>query len=613
MKYRADIDGLRTIAVLSVFLFHLGIAGFSGGFVGVDVFFVISGYVIARSLEDNLDRGRFSVWGFYNKRIRRIFPALFATMLATLVISYFMLLPEFFTNFSESLSASAAFVSNIYFWREWGYFSPDSMTKPLLHTWSLSVEEQYYIFAPLFTWLVYSFFHRKWRMVLLPILLISLALSIVAMTKAPTANFFLLPTRAWELLLGALLAHSPPMPLRSKTMREILGALAICMIGYAVFMFDNGTPFPGYNAIFPCFGAAMLIYLGQSGGSSINTAISQRAMAATGKISYSLYLVHWPLISFAYFITLAPPTPLQALGILVLGFILATLSWRFIEQPFRSPRYWDTRNVICAGLAAIVVFAAVGVVGIKTKGLPSRFSDYHHVEIAGSNHDGWKAGTCFLEDNLDVTKWNEKACTLVKGGHKKVLLWGDSFAGHYVQGIVANKNKIPYTVIQYSGAGCPPMLDYNGFNAAPCRAFNQHALDIIRENKIDTVILAGRWQNQKRKDLVWLQSTLAELEKMKVKTYLIGQSPEFPIDIQPLAYYKGAADKTNVYFDSSYNDDLRKMAGIAQFIDPMEKLCDGVVCPFRDGREFLFQDATHLSKEGSRRAVLSYFPLISHP
>lgn len=610
MKYRADIDGLRAIAVLSVFLFHLGIAGFSGGFVGVDIFFVISGYVIARSIEDDLDYGRFSVWRFYNKRIRRIFPALFATLVMTWAASYILLLPEFFKNFSESFTASAAFVSNIYFWREWGYFSPDSMTKPLLHTWSLSVEEQYYIFAPLFTWVIYSFFHRKWRVTLLPLLLISLGLSIFAMTKAPTANFYLLPTRAWELLLGALLAHSSPNPLRSKSAREILGVVALCLIACPIFLFSNATPFPGYNALPPCLGAAILIYLGQSGSSLVNRAISIPVMTATGKISYSLYLIHWPLISFAYFIYLSPPNLWQAASILWTGFILAYLSWRFVEQPFRLHGEWHTHHVIGVGLGLVALFSALGYAGVKSNGWPTRFPDYKHINIRGTDHRDWKPGTCFLEGDLDVTKWKEKDCTLTHGGKKKVLLWGDSFAGHYVPGILANRNKIPYTLIQYSGAACPPMLDYNGFASAPCRAFNSNALKIIREHKIDMVILSGRWMNQKRSDLVWLQSTLDKLDDMKIPYYVIGQSPEFPIDIQPLAYYKGKADMTPVYFDGTYNDYLLKMVGPERFINPMTKLCARKLCQFRDGEEFLYQDADHFSAEGSRRAVLSYFPML---
>ena len=262
MKYRPDVDGLRAVAVLPVVLFHSGIAGFGGGFVGVDVFFVISGYVITLRLLSDLEQGRFSIIDFYERRVRRIFPALFFMIGLTTIAASVLLLPPNFEDFSKSAVATALFVSNMYFWKFSGYFEPSALLRPLLHTWSLAVEEQYYIFMPIAMYLAYRFARAKWLLVFLPVALLSFALSVYATTTAPTANFFFLPTRAWELLLGAMLVLTPPLAPARKWLADALGFLGLGLILYAVLSYTEETPFPGVNALAPCLGAALVIYSG---------------------------------------------------------------------------------------------------------------------------------------------------------------------------------------------------------------------------------------------------------------------------------------------------------------------------------------------------------------
>jgi peptidoglycan/LPS O-acetylase OafA/YrhL len=618
VKHRADIDGLRALSVLSVILFHLDIAAFSGGFVGVDVFFVISGYVIAKSLEDDLANGRFSILHFYNKRIRRIFPALFAVFLVTWAIAYILLLPKFFLGFTESLAAASAFVSNFLFWRQWGYFAPDKLVRPLLHTWSLAVEEQYYIFAPMMTWAVWRFFGRRWLIVLAPLAAISLILSILGASLAPTADFFLLPGRAWELLLGALLAHRPPPALRSRILRESAGVAGLALIAYPVFHFSQATAFPGVNALYPCLGALLLIYLGQSApASAVNNLLSRRFPVWCGKISYSLYLVHWPAIVFFYILTMGPPKPVDSILILFVTFLLAWLSWRFVEQPFRNPeaKDWPDRRVVIGGMSVAAAFCLIGAVGISARGFPARFPDFVPQAIADAAHVHWNAGACFRVDDLDYSRWNPQTCTITKGGPERALLWGDSHAAHYVTGIRANADKIPFTIIQYNGGACPPILNFTGFQEKDCRRFNGNALKIIRDNDIKTVILSARWVAHKSEVLAGLRETLATLDKMGVRIFVIGQSPEFAIDPDVIYYYRRKhgiepLDMANVYFDSGVNDQLSGIAGASRFIDPMKILCRDSLCPYRDEKNFFFEDSGHLSDAGSDLFVRKYFPLV---
>lgn len=614
MKYRSDIEGLRALAVIPVILFHAGVSWCGGGYIGVDIFFVISGFVIAKSLEADLEAGEFSLMRFYAKRIRRIFPALFATILLTWCAGLFIFLPDIFENFSKSIVASSTFISNFYFWKSSGYFSPSALSQPLLHTWSLSVEEQYYIFAPIFTYVVFTYFGKRWLSAYIPVIIVSFILSAAAISIAPTANFYLIPTRTWELLLGALLAHRMPAALPKKWMTELVGGFGFALILYAIFMFEEATPFPGPNALFPCIGAALLIYAGTHHSSYASKILSLPPATIIGKLSYSLYLMHWPVIVFAYLITLDKPSLAQVPVILLVTFALAYLSWRFVEQPFRVISVTRSgRKIVGGGVLAIIVFCILGGAGIATDGFAVRYPDYKHEKIAGN--DQWRRGSCFLNDNPDIGKWSKDACVLTLESNPKALLWGDSFAAQYSPGIAGNNENIRYSVIQYTAAGCPPVLSYHSLARPKCKEFNQNALKIIRDNNIEMVILGAKWTDLQSRGLHQLSSTLEVLDEMGVKVYVLGQSPEFSIDVQILAYVKGdrtkqSLDSWKVFFDLGLNDELREIVGDERFINPMENLCDSAgVCAYRDKDVFLFEDYGHFSVEGSTRAVEKYFPL----
>ncbi len=616
MHYRPDIDGLRAIAVLAVLFFHCGIPGVTGGYVGVDVFFVISGYVIASTLLRDLEAGRFSIRSFYERRVRRIFPALIFTFVVCWALAWWLLLPSDFLDFSRSLLSSAASFSNMYFWKYSGYFENGAELRPLLHTWSLSVEEQFYLIAPAAMWVCYRFLGARFLLLFIPAALLSLALSIFVTSTAPTANFFLLPTRAWELLVGVVLALSVAniAPAVRPFTREAAAALGAMLIAFAVFGYTKFTPFPGATALAPCLGAALIIFSGAQGeASTVNRALSWRPLVGIGLISYSLYLFHWPLLAFARYAVLRPPTAPEVAVIIAASFALAVFSWKFVEQPFRRSSNFR-RPLLPSGLAAMAIVMAIAMVGVMTKGAPERFPDI--VAQTGPSEDLWKTGTCFLMEKYDIRQWDLKACTRASGGPEKVLLWGDSFAAHYTPGLLEDSASIPAQIIQYTAAGCPPVLSYYSYARPNCQKFNENALDIIRKNGIKTVIVSSRWVDLQQRGLQTIQSTIGPLKAMGVDVWVIGQSPEFPADINVIDYRNrhsaNAGEIWPLAFDPEINSRLRKAAYGSHFINPLDYLCGDGSCRYRDHNGMFYADYGHFSKEGSIRAVKAYFPFAAN-
>ena len=331
-KYRADIDGLRAVAVLPVVFYHFQIAPFTGGFVGVDIFFVISGYLITSLIQHETANGALSLVRFYERRARRILPALFLMMLATTALAGTILFPQDVMNYSRSLIATTLFGSNLYFWSTVEYFDIVAERKPLLHTWSLAVEEQFYLLYPALFWLLRGASQLKLVHVVAAIFLVSLGASIWALRFAPVSDFYLLPFRAWELMLGAMLALTP-----IKSSGRISTALAwsgLALLLFSIFAFSVDTPFPGEYALLPCIGAACVIYAGPQ--TIVGRVLSLRPVVFTGLISYSLYLWHWPLLIFARYVVLRDLLLWEKLALILLSGMVATLSWAYVEKPFRT-------------------------------------------------------------------------------------------------------------------------------------------------------------------------------------------------------------------------------------------------------------------------------------
>jgi peptidoglycan/LPS O-acetylase OafA/YrhL len=306
MKYRSDIDGLRAVAVIPVILYHTDIEYFSGGYVGVDVFFVISGYLITKLLTDDLSRGHLSIRKFYERRIRRIFPALFTVLIFTLIVSSLILLPEDYISESYSALSAALFSANIYFWANSGYFDAPASALPLLHTWSLAVEEQFYIVFPLLLLTFKNANRNVLAIIFFVLFFVSLGISQWYVVNDTKSAFYLPHSRAWELLIGAFLALGVLPDNRSRLMRETLSITGITLISWSVFTYTDKTPFPGFSALAPSIGAALIIYAGRSGRSLPFHILTMKSIVFIGLISYSLYLWHWPIIVLTKYYVVYP-------------------------------------------------------------------------------------------------------------------------------------------------------------------------------------------------------------------------------------------------------------------------------------------------------------------
>lgn len=432
--YRPDIDGLRAIAVLSVLFFHFDVSGFEGGFVGVDVFFVISGFLITRLIRDNVALGTFSFGTFYVRRARRLFPAMFFTLIVTFLVASLLFSPQHLERLGGSTLYALLSISNFYFWGESGYFDANAVVKPLLHFWSLSVEEQFYFIWPSVLVVLLTRFRQKY----IPALFISITglVSLVAAQKWLTidasAAFFLLPFRVVEFAFGALLVWLIEFRTKKNLPHEIILALGLLLIFYSIVFFNKQTPFPGVNALIPCLGTALAIYSGNC--RFLGRLLTNKAMVFVGLISYSLYLCHWPI--YVFYRYLSPNAPIEAVDVFWLvsaSLLVATFMYRFVEVPFRFvPKHKVTAGtsarfgLTCALLALVLVFPAA--------------------HSWANNGWFWRFGNQNLEEIFDLDQYRAESIRFnqenvlgasFKRGVKKILVVGDSHARDVSNGLAS--------------------------------------------------------------------------------------------------------------------------------------------------------------------------------
>ncbi len=492
-RYRNDIDGLRAISVLSVILNHLDIRLFSGGFIGVDVFFVISGYLITGILIREIQAHEFSLVTFYNRRIRRILPALFGMIAPTVVICGLIYEPEKFRDFARSVMATTLFGSNINFWRESGYFDAPSQLKPLLHTWSLAVEEQFYIFFPLFMILLMRYTKKHVPLMLGLAAILSFSACLVVMQRDPSAAFYLAPLRAWELLTGALLATNLPSAKADNKHGGVLSWFGIVLVVLPVFLFDENTSFPGYAALIPVAGAALVLYGGNNRNTPAYRLLSLPPLVFTGKISYSLYLWHWPLIIFWRHYTNRPLTEIEIALQLILIFFIATASWRYIETPFRSINFLQTRQVYALAVCSMAVAFTTGAIIYSHKGFPERDDTWAYTQADKKNWNFEKCNMNYLDNSFVVTP-----CRIGAGTQQPTfLIWGDSHAPTSGKAVdIAAKKAGTGGALTYM-PGCPTLLDIlaaPSVGDVPCLDYNHAVLKYLDEHpELHKVIIINRW------------------------------------------------------------------------------------------------------------------------
>lgn len=606
MRYRPDIDGLRAVAVLPVILFHCGVSLFSGGYVGVDIFFVISGYLITSILLEEIHNGEFSILRFYERRFRRILPALMVVLIASTLAAAFLFMPYEFEQFGESIASSLLFYSNIYFWMQSGYFAAPAETKPLLHTWSLAVEEQFYIFFPIFLMICSIWLKKRWLLWSLPIFFASLAISAWGTYYKPDATFYLLPTRFWELLVGAYLAMQAIPDMQRQWIRESIAATGAFFIIAAIFLYTTTTPFPGIAALLPCLGTASIIYAGQSGQTLVSKALSLKPVIFTGLISYSLYLWHWPLIVFYKEYTLQPLSAQETTGIIIACTILASLSWRYVERPFRNKLRFSQRAIFGYSALATIVLLSVGTAIRLGDGLPQRFPPRVQ-EIASfmsyNAEELYRHGSCFITSQYDSFHFYDKdTCLKLSEEKPNYLLVGDSHAAHLWSGLHAVLGDV--NIMQATASGCPPVWDVYG--APRCQEMiNYIYRDFVTTHKLDGIIIAAKWRWE---TLEHVRNTISQLSGKVGRIMVVGPIVQYNAPLASIlakAEYRhmpGLPGQSRLADVKSMDEKLRAMvtdAG-AEYISNYDVLCDDNTCvTFTENGTPAQTDDSHLTKEGS--------------
>ena len=463
IKYRSEIDGLRALAVIPVILFHAGFKAFCVGFVGVDVFFVISGYLITTILLLENRSDTFSIINFYERRARRVFPALFLVMFACLPFAWFWLLPSGMKSFSQSLVAVPVFASNILFWLTSGYFDAGTDLKPLIHTWSLSVEEQYYIFFPPLLMLTLRL-GKRWSVILLSIIaIISLSFAQWGAGIYPAMTFYFVSSRAWELLIGVLIAfyYLNENIKKHHRLRAELGSLTgFFAILYSVFAFDEQTPFPSLYTLVPTVGAALIIVFATH-KTIVGKLLGKKIFFGIGLVSYGAYLWHQPLFAFARNRSFSEPS-LKLMSVLVLAaFILAYLSWIFVERPFRNKHRYTRKQVFSLSIICSAFFICFGLLGQFTKGYPKRFDDTV-VRTLETNMNVFEKQVKYCWDGIKASPTVDQACHIgALNIEPSFAIIGDSSAGALINSLKNEALKAGLSGLSYTFRSCPPLKLYS--------------------------------------------------------------------------------------------------------------------------------------------------------
>jgi peptidoglycan/LPS O-acetylase OafA/YrhL len=645
-SYRPDIDGLRAVAVLSVIAFHAGSSVATGGFVGVDVFFVISGYLITSLIVNALEGDAFSFLRFYDRRVRRIVPAMALVIIATLAAGLIVLLPSDLARLGKHATAAAGFVANIVLYRDAGYFGPTSGQLPLLHLWSLAIEEQLYLLHPLLLWAAWRWGGmRLARIALVSVLLLSLAIAIWSVRVHPVAAFYLLPSRAWEFEIGAVLALRL-VPTPSPRIAQGLAAGGLAAILAAVVLYSSATPFPGLAALLPCLGAVAIIHAGQQGQpTAAARLLSARPVVGIGLISYSLYLWHWPIFAlWAYYLDrpLAPPETAIAI-VAALG--LSILSWRFVEQPFRRARIGRLsagRSVLVAG-GALAAVAAAGFVVHRLHGLPNRVAPVvQAADAARADFDDLGRCDPSTGDNLFKTP-----CPAAVS----VFVWGDSHAGHLVPALREIYGK--HAVGQVWVGGCLPLPDVAppvgtspdtvlpvlaGLRSAKCRERNKSLLHTLLERpNVRLIVLGGAWslfteendgkmkkgrfsvdgdpdapiEKSRRLIATSLERTVRHFSDRGIEVLLLGDVPSYPkppsrcLAVSAMWGRDGKCglDSATARRHTAYSDALLTRLATLPHVHaflPSRLLCTGPECAVRLGNIAVYRDTDHLTASAAR-------------
>lgn len=631
-RYRREIDGLRAIAVLSVMLFHAGLAGVSGGYVGVDVFFVISGYLISGIILRETAEGRFTFANFYERRIRRIVPALTVVLIATAIAAWFILPPEQMQSMAQSAAATVGFVANLFFWHKSGYFGGDAELFPLIHMWSLSVEEQYYLLFPIAVLVALRFrFSLAWVMGMA--FVASLIACIVVTQTHPLGAFFLAPTRAWELLAGVFIAmYERPWRAALGRWRQGVEAAGMVAIVAPLFLFDETTVFPGPMALIPVLGTAAVI-LASDGTTIIGRVLGSRPFVGVGLISYSAYLWHQPLYALSRVSGLTEGRAWIYVVLMALTLLLAWLTWRYVEQPFRVRGRFSRRQIAAGFLATSAAVVAFGVVGHLALGFPGRFSPAV-LAVNATAVGSPKLAECHASAENPLTP--QTSCRYF-GPDVRWAVLGDS---HGVEMAYALAEALPpqQGVLQLTYTDCEPALTYPTREAG-CGPWMRTAVGFLEITPaITDVVVIFRhsyhlsgdqtksWPRLPDEDPRFLRDRspeqaraayVADFERLVrrlaaagKRVHVVRPFPELSTHIER-TIFAGQTDGLSMdYYRQRHAlilpvlDKLAAIPGV-EMIDPAAALCSERVCAAVVDGQAMYYDDDHPSLAGARRVLRS--------
>ena len=628
--YREDIDWLRAIAVLAVVAFHFEAPAVFGGFVGVDIFFVISGYLITGIIQSEVQGGTFSFARFYERRVRRLLPALYAMVALTAIPSLHYLLTSERAEFFRSVAAVVTFTSNFFFWFQTGYFDHAAVEKPLLHTWSLAVEEQFYLALPLLLWALLRFVRGRSALpvALGAMTLASFALGIWLMRTDRSANaFFMSPPRAWEFLIGGIVALEGFPVLRHALARQVARGIALVLLAIPIFSLRQGPGFPGVNALAPCIGAALFIWSGIGVASQTRGRYSPLGIVRLfGLISYSLYLWHWPLFTFARFSKASLVlSATDKIALFALTVAISYLSWRFVEQPFRNRTLAPTRRAAfaVAGAASLVLLAA-GVAGIffsQTTSDTDRsaqqleaYNDYAYQRL-------YRSGDCFAPQG-DVFG---AGCLTLAPNKTNVLLWGDSLAAHYYHGLTKLADPQSRNVLQVTQPACMPTFNAAAQGVASCRNMALQMDAFFRGHRPDIVVLSADWLEHARLPrlegmIADLKATIAQLTGRGIRVVLLGPPVQFrsrlPSMLMRAQLRKVEPRPEDLLWPDIFAFDERMKAALPagekfSYVSVLDAICSARQCPLTiEGGIPLAWDHAHLTAEGSVYVMEKLAPML---
>ncbi|MGC2778679.1 MAG: acyltransferase family protein [Bradyrhizobium sp.] len=620
LGYRKDIDGLRAIAVLPVLLYHAFSTAVPGGFYGVDIFFVISGYLITGIIHKQMLSNRFSIADFYARRIRRIFPALVTVVLVTFLIGWFVLPPRELKSLGSNIAGGAIFVQNFILLGQVGYFDLAAEKKPLLHLWSLAIEEQYYIVWPLLLMLIGAW-RRRSLAITIVLAAASFAACLIVQPRAPDYAFYLPVTRAWELLVGsglALWSNGRSLEPRSRApvvrlAGELIAVAALLAIGIAFWRFGRLTPHPGLPTLLPVLGAAVLI---AANGTLVHRfLLSSTPVVFVGLISYPLYLWHYPLMAYAR-IHFVDGVPVQVMGaIIVASVLLAWLTYRFIERPIRFGRSYGAYKIgaLLSGMAALGI---VGLVADRTNGLPMRIPE----SLRGFMLDGsetarfWRADKCLLKPDQSASDFAAECAGT--GRHPLILAWGDSYAASLYPGLAHFGAERGFEVAEFTASACPPLIGFVHPDRRFCKGANDFVIQKVAELKPDVVLFYSTWSYGPDDLRNGLDRTVSALRELKVpKIVLLGPPATWLGESLPanlLDYYFQTHSllpartkfRSNDTWTRALDEFLEAQAqrvGI-QYISARRMMCNDEGCLARigpDGSDLTAYDNGHLTNPGS--------------